>query len=97
LSHSGDNAAMNSPDNSSPRQRLKALLAIPDSQRSEAQWDEIVELEIMLAPGNREDGPRLLPQREKSHVAGTPQKSNSAGQGRRPPRRFKKRPKTETT
>ena len=41
----------------SPRRRLQTLLAIPDNQRSEAQWDEIVELEIQLAPGNREDGP----------------------------------------
>ncbi|TCJ17969.1 hypothetical protein EZJ19_03430 [Parasulfuritortus cantonensis] len=49
----------------SPRRRLQALLAIPDSQRTEAQWDEIVELEITLAPGNRENGPgrdmRLVP------------------------------------
>lgn len=41
----------------SPRRRLQVLLAIPDSQRTEDQWDEIVELEIQLAPGNREDGP----------------------------------------
>jgi hypothetical protein len=41
----------------SPRRRLQTLLAIPDSQRTEAQWDEIVELEITLAPGNRENGP----------------------------------------
>jgi hypothetical protein len=41
----------------SPRRRLQTLLAIPDNQRTEAQWDEIVELEITLAPGNREDGP----------------------------------------
>jgi hypothetical protein len=41
----------------SPRRRLQSLLAIPDNQRTEADWDEIVELEIQLAPGNREDGP----------------------------------------
>lgn len=41
----------------SPRRRLQALLAIPDSQRTEEQWDEIVELEIVLAPGNQENGP----------------------------------------
>lgn len=40
-----------------PRRRLQTLLAIPDSQRTEADWDEIVELEIQLAPGNREGGP----------------------------------------
>jgi len=37
----------------SPRSRLQALLAIPDNQRSEEQWDELHELEITLAPGNR--------------------------------------------
>lgn len=40
-----------------PRKRLQMLLAIPDSQRTEAQWDEINELEISLAPGNRIDAP----------------------------------------
>ena len=38
-----------------PRRRLQALLAIPDSQRTEAEWDELNELEIKLAPGNRDD------------------------------------------
>jgi hypothetical protein len=49
---------MNSDQPISPRRRLQALLAIPDSQRSEAEWDELVELEISLAPGNRADGAR---------------------------------------
>jgi len=37
----------------SPRSRMQALLAIPDNQRTEEQWDELHELEITLAPGNR--------------------------------------------
>jgi uncharacterized membrane protein YgcG len=41
----------------SPRQRLQTLLAIPEKQRTDAQWDEIIELEIVLAPGNREGAP----------------------------------------
>ncbi|MEW5789553.1 MAG: hypothetical protein AB1899_17040 [Pseudomonadota bacterium] len=45
------------PQPMAPRRRLQQLLAIPDSQRTEAQWDEINELEITLAPGNRVDGP----------------------------------------
>lgn len=49
---------MNSDQPMSPRRRLQVLLAIPDSQRSEAEWDELVELEISLAPGNRADGAR---------------------------------------
>ena len=37
-----------------PRRRMQELLAIPDGQRSDEQWDELNELEIMLASGNRE-------------------------------------------
>ena len=33
--------------------RLRELLAIPERDRSDAVWDEIIELEIALAPGNR--------------------------------------------
>ena len=35
------------------RRRLRELLSIPERDRSDAQWDEIIELEIQLAPGNR--------------------------------------------
>ncbi|HJW25341.1 MAG TPA: hypothetical protein VJ576_10615 [Rhodocyclaceae bacterium] len=35
------------------RRRLRELLSIPERDRTEEQWDEIVELEIQLAPGNR--------------------------------------------
>lgn len=45
---------MNSPEQTSPRQRLQQLLSIPERQRTDAEWDEINELEIELAPGNRE-------------------------------------------
>lgn len=33
--------------------RLRELLAIPERDRTDAQWDEIAELEIQLAPANR--------------------------------------------
>jgi hypothetical protein len=36
---------------------MQELLAIPDSQRSDEEWDELNELEISLAPGNREGAP----------------------------------------
>ena len=36
-----------------PRRRLRELLSIPESQRTDPQWDEIIELEVQLAPGNR--------------------------------------------
>lgn len=48
---------MNTPQPISPRRRLQELQAIPDSQRTDAEWDELHELEIMLAPGNQVGGP----------------------------------------
>lgn len=36
-----------------PRRRLRELLAVPERERTDAQWDEIASLEIQLAPGNR--------------------------------------------
>ena len=47
---------MNTPANPPPndqRRRLRELLSIPERDRTDEQWDEIVELEIQLAPGNR--------------------------------------------
>ena len=49
----------------SPRARLQALLAVPERQRTDAQWDEINELEIMLAAGNRQGAPE---QRERGNA-----------------------------
>jgi len=39
-----------------PRRRIRELLAIPDRDRSDAEWDELNELEIQTAPGNRISG-----------------------------------------
>ena len=47
---------MNKPHSNSPRDRLKQLLAIPERQRTEEEWDELNELEIMFAAGNRDTG-----------------------------------------
>ena len=41
----------------SPRARLQELLAIPDRNRTDAEWDELNELEIALASGNRPGAP----------------------------------------
>lgn len=35
------------------KRRLRELLSVPERDRSDEQWDEIIELEIQLAPGNR--------------------------------------------
>lgn len=66
---------MNEPQNPSPRSRLQALLAIPDNQRTEDQWDELHELEITLAPGNR------IGQQEKQNPLAGPGKSGGGGRG----------------
>jgi hypothetical protein len=98
-----DNSGMDNEQPLSPRRRLQTLLAIPDSQRTEAQWDEIVELEITLAPGNREDGPgrdmRLVPaqqQQARKQHHNKPKQQNrpheaAAGKGNSKPNRSKVR------
>ena len=78
----------------SPRQRMQALLAIPDRQRTDAQWDELIELEIMLAPGNREGAPQPGPRR---NMGGGPQGGHQkpgGGQphGKKSGKKFHKRP-----
>ena len=41
------------------RRRLRELLSVPERDRSDEQWDEIIELEIQLAPGNRLSGQEI--------------------------------------
>ncbi len=48
---------MNEPQENSPRRRLQVLLAIPERQRTDEQWDEINELEISLTSANRAAAP----------------------------------------
>lgn len=73
---------MNEPQPISPRRRLQELQAIPDSLRSDAEWDELNELEILLAPGNREDAPGNGARRNASQPNQHPQRAReSAGQG----------------
>ena len=99
---------MNDPQPVSPRRRLQILLAIPDNQKTEAEWEEINELEITLAPGNRADGREQEPRRSDSQPAGNPRPQGGnprpAGgnprpggtsvQARKPFRKFKKKPPT---
>lgn len=77
----------------SPRRRLQELLAIPDNQRTEAQWDELNELEIRLAPGNREPTGGGDGGREPGPPGAGRQHPRTNGQGKRNPRKFHKRPK----
>jgi hypothetical protein len=77
---------MNDPVQIDPRQRLRELLAIPERDRTDEQWDELVELEIQTAPGNRlsqpqgDPGRRPGPQAEPGRRPGPPRQ----GQGPRP-------------
>lgn len=68
-----------------PRRRLRELLAIPERDRTDAQWDELAALEVELAPGNRIDQgrrerPPQAPQRPPGKGHGPPQR----GGGKKP-------------
>jgi hypothetical protein len=77
----------------SPRQRLQALLAIPERQRTDAQWDELIELEIMLAPGNREGAPPPGARRNPGPgPGGHPNKPGGGPHGKKSGKKFHKRP-----
>jgi hypothetical protein len=86
---------MNKPEPASPRQRLQALLAIPERQRTEAEWDEINELEIILAPGNREGAPDPAVRRHGPMSTGHPPSAGhqpgGGPHGNKPGRKFHKR------
>jgi hypothetical protein len=73
---------MNSPQPTSPRQRLQALLAIPEGQRTDAQWDELNELEIELASGNRQGAPQQQGARQNQNVSAPAGQQGQPGQQR---------------
>lgn len=59
-----------------PRRRLRELLSVPESQRTDPQWDEIIELEVQLAPGNRIGG-----EMPRGNDRGQGQKGGGSGGG----------------
>jgi len=74
------------------RNRLRELLAIPERQRTDEQWDEINELEIELAPGNREGAP---PQQGARHHGSAPPgqpRPGGGSHGKKAMKKFHKRP-----
>jgi hypothetical protein len=83
---------MDEPQPISPRARLQALLAIPERQRTDAQWDELNELEIMLAAGNRQGAPEQNVRWNSTAPGGHPNPGGRPHQGKRPARRFQQRP-----
>jgi hypothetical protein len=72
---------------------MQQLQAIPERQRTDAEWDELNELEIMLASGNRE----LPPGQQQHGMRGGNQpnqgqrRDGGAPDGRNPSRKFHKR------
>lgn len=65
------------PQSEDPRRRLRELLAIPERERTDAIWDEIIALEIQLAPGNRATSPQ-------ADVGRRPEPGRRQEPGRRP-------------
>ncbi len=73
---------MNDPEQISPRARLQALQAIPERQRTDAEWDELNELEIMLASTNRQGAPE--PQGSRGNAPSQGGHQRQGGQQSRP-------------
>lgn len=75
----------------SPRARLQVLLAIPERQRTDAEWDELNELEIMLATGNREGASEQGARGNAPAPGGQPNRPGGGGQqqGKRQGRKFR--------
>jgi hypothetical protein len=54
----------------SPQRRLQELRAIPEKDRTDAQWDELNEIEIALASANRAGGPGPNAPRQENRPRG---------------------------
>jgi hypothetical protein len=65
-----------------PRARLQELRAIPERQRTDAEWDELNELEIKLAAGNREGAPQQNPRGNAPSQGGGQPRPGGGGQPR---------------
>lgn len=84
---------MNDPKQVSPRHRMQELLAVPERERTDAQWDELHELEIMLAPVNRGGRPQEQDQNQHRNASAPGHHSGqrSGPPGGKPGKRFRKR------
>jgi hypothetical protein len=72
-----------------PRRRIRELLAIAERDRTDAEWDELNELEIQTAPGNRSSSGAGAGGQPYAYPAkpggGQPQKNRPRGKGQRKP------------
>jgi hypothetical protein len=83
---------MNGPQGMSPHGRMQTFLAIPDKERTEAQWNELNELEIRLASGSRPGTGAHAASRGTSVIASPPKKPSSGGaQRKKQLKNFRKR------
>jgi len=80
---------MNERRSISSHHRLQELLAIPERQRTDAQWDELNELEIALASVNLAETPGV---RRNAPVSADQPKPHGGAQGKKPFKKFRKRP-----
>ena len=81
----------------SPHQRLKELMTRPDNLMTEAQWDELIELEIAMAQGGRVIGNSQKGQQHQANQGIKNAKPHGGGGGggnqpRKPARKFHKKP-----
>ncbi len=83
---------MNEQQPISPRRRLQELLAIPERQRTDAQWDELNEIEITLASTNRVETQGQGGARQNSPPLPKHPKPSGGEQVRKPARKFGRRP-----
>ena len=79
----------------SPRARLQSLLSIPERQRTDAEWDEINQLEISLAPGNRESAPEPGGHRPGGGPRNGGQKQGGGLRNKNQQKKFHKKPRNK--
>ena len=82
---------MHAPQPISPRARLQELLAVPESQRTDEQWDEIHELEIKLSSANREQPLEQGARRNTPATATGQTRPRGGAQGKNPFQKAHKR------
>lgn len=88
---------MNEQQPISPRHRLQELLSIPERQRTDAQWDEINELEIDLASVNRLEAREPSVRRNAPVPNNDQRRPNAGAQVKKPAKKFHKRPPKPNT
>ena len=76
-----------------PRARLQELRAIPERQRTDAEWDELNELEIMFAAGKRETTPQQNARGNAPAQGGDPRSGGRPHHGKGQSRKFHQRPR----